>query len=381
MKIAVVRRECSLRRAGAERYCVNLLRQLLRQGHDVSVVAERLDPELRDEVEFLPVRVNHATSWTKNRSFAENAGKVLAGNRFDIAYGLSLAEGLDCFRVTDPLHAHWMNVFYRGRLQRRLQPLNPRHRTVLELESSILQSQGVRRVVTQSSLDTRLVSHYYNIPRDRIERIPNGVDTDCFQPGRRSSQIGQRAALGIDATTPLLVFASMDFRRKKLDSLLRAMARLQRRDTRLLVLGSGATAYYRLKAHALGIERRVHFCGRVQDIQNYYNAGDLFVLPTLYEPFPNVNLEAMACGLPVLTSKATGSADIIEHGINGYLVEHSDAIADMANIIDHHFSQPEERMAAMSQACVQTACSMSLHRNGQRMIALFEEILREKLRI
>ena len=82
MKIALVRRSCSLRQAGAERYCVNLFRQLQARGHEVTIVGESIDDDLRPEADFLPVRVNHTTSWTKNRSFAEGckqAGCALIG--------------------------------------------------------------------------------------------------------------------------------------------------------------------------------------------------------------------------------------------------------------------------------------------------------------
>ena len=88
MKIALVRRSCSLRQAGAERYCVNLFRQLQARGHEVTIVGESMDDDLRPEADFLPVRVNHTTSWTKNRSFAEGCKQVISRHRFDVVHGL-----------------------------------------------------------------------------------------------------------------------------------------------------------------------------------------------------------------------------------------------------------------------------------------------------
>ena len=98
MRIAIVRRHCSLKKAGAERYCVNLFRGLQKLGHHVTVVGEAIDDELQSEVDFLPVPVLKLTSWTKNRSFAVNCAKVVRSQKFDIVHGLSRVEGLDTFR-------------------------------------------------------------------------------------------------------------------------------------------------------------------------------------------------------------------------------------------------------------------------------------------
>ena len=76
MRIALVKRRCSLRHGGSERYCVNLGRKLKAAGHEVTVIGESIDDELRPEFAFAPVEVNRLTSWTRNRSFAENCGRA-----------------------------------------------------------------------------------------------------------------------------------------------------------------------------------------------------------------------------------------------------------------------------------------------------------------
>src|SRR5262245_10130109 len=130
MHVALVRRFCSLKKAGAERYCVNLFRQLQKLGHQVTIVGEGIDDELRSEVDFLPVPVTQWTSWTKNQSFADNVAKVVKTRRFDVVHGLSRANGLDTYRLTDPLQTHWINIYYRHPVERWIQHLNPRHRTI-----------------------------------------------------------------------------------------------------------------------------------------------------------------------------------------------------------------------------------------------------------
>ena len=145
-----------------------LARRLQAAGHDVTVIVEKIDDELRGEVAFIPVRVNRLTSWTRSRSFAENGGKAASEGQFDLVYGLGRSFGLDAVRVTERLQSHWLNVYYRNSLNRALQGLNPRHRTLIDLERTIYNSDRVRRVVTQSQLDRRLVIEHYGIPEEKI---------------------------------------------------------------------------------------------------------------------------------------------------------------------------------------------------------------------
>lgn len=378
MHIALVRRCYSLKKAGAERYCVNLSRQLQRLGHRVTIIGEEIDPDLKDSIEFLPVKVNHFASWTKNRSFADDVQRVVSQHKFDIVHGLSRTPAVDTFRLTDPLQAHWLNVFYRNRFVRRLQDWNPRHRTILDIERSVYQSSHVRRYITQSKLDTRLLVEYYGVPEEKIVRVYNGVDTVQFQPQARQESAAVREELGIQPGEPLLVFASMDFRRKGLGPLLKSMTLCKTSGIKLLVLGDGDTRTYGKLAAQLGLQNRVVFAGRKSSMARYYGAGDLFVLPTIYEPFPNVNLEAMGCGTPVLTSATAGGADIIRVGENGYLIAQPDAVHDMAECIDYHLGRPSSERLAMSEYCWQTAQGMTVEQNARNTLAVFEAVVREK---
>ena len=378
MKIAIVRKEYSLRKGGAERYCVMLVKQLHAMGHELSVVGETIDDELLSEVSFLPVRVNHATSWTKNRSFSENASQVVLRGRFDVTLGLSRTPAVDVFRVTDRLHVHWMSVYYRNHLKQMLQGLNPRHRTILALERAIYQSKRVKRFITESQLDRRLLTHYYGVPEERIRTICNGVDTRIFNPTVRSATGDVRRELGLKHDQPLLVFAAMDFEGKGLRSLFNAVALMRNRNARVLVLGSGKQGRFSRLAKKLDISERVFFLGRRSDIQRYYGAGDLFVLPTIYEPFGLVHLEALACGLPVVTTATAGGADVIEEGVNGYVIPSAHAVDLLRDRMDEHLALPSIRREEMSASCWETAKGMTVERNALETLKVLEEVVSEK---
>lgn len=378
MHIALVRRHCSLKKGGAERYCVNLFRGLQRLGHKVTIVGEAIDDELKNEVDFLRVPVLRLNSWTRNKSFFVNAGHVLRKHSFDVVHGLSRVDGLDTFRLTERLQIHWVNMYYRHPVTRWLQHLNPRHRLVFDLEQKIFGPSGVRRVIVQSQLDARLLRQYFGVDDSRICQIINGVDTTTFHPGVRSQREAVRAEWKIDANAPLLVFASMDSRGKGLDTLLQAVARLQHRDTRLLIIGHGATNGFLRTVRSLKIDHRVTFAGRQSAIQRFYGAADLFALPTIYEPFPNVNLEAMACGTPVITTSTAGGAEIIREGSNGYLIPDAWSIDALAKRIDDHLALPDSQKQSMSSACWDFASRLQIIDNAQKVAAMLEEVTREK---
>ncbi len=381
MKIALVKRRYSLRHGGSERYCVNLSRRLQTTGHQVTVIGEAIDEELQNEVEFRPVRVNRLTSWTNNRSFAENCGQIARDGKFDVVYGLGRSFGLDAVRITERLQSHWVNVYYRNRVGRFFQKWNPRHRTLIDLERSIYRSNGCRRVVAQSRLDRQLVMAYYGIPEEKIRIIHNGVDINTFHPGVRSERDAVRAEFNIAADEPLLLFASMDFEGKGLRSILQAMRAATHRDLKLLVLGQGPVRKFTRIASEFGVNRRVIFAGRRSDIPRFYGAADLFLLPTAYEPFPNVNLESMACGTPALTTSTAGGADIIEHARNGYLASSVHAVEEITRCLNEYFSLPAANREAMSNSCWALAQTMTVETNVAKTLEVFEEVLLEKFRV
>lgn len=381
LKIAIARRHYSLQRGGAERYCVNLSRQLQRLGHDVTFVGEGIDEELREELPILSVPVNSTTSSTRNRSFAENCAKTVAGEGFDIVYGLGRSLGVDLFRVTERLQAHWVNVRYRNSVHRFIQHRNPRHRTMIDLERSICLSPQTRRIVTISSVDGELLKRYYGVPDEKIRTIYNGVDRERFHPRVRETAGAIRHEWGIGAEDPLLVFAAMDFAGKGLRTILEAMRSARNRDIRLLVLGKGPERKFARIARRLGVHGRVTFAGRQDQVERYYGAGDLLVLPTTYEPFPNVILESMACGVPAMTTATAGGSDVIDEEQTGYVLPHSEAIAELSERLDHHFAKTTAERDMMAAACREKTRGMTMENNARQVADLFAEVVREKHRV
>ncbi len=337
MKIAVIRKECSFFRGGAERYCANLSRVLAERGHTVYVVAKECDPDIHPSVIHIPVKVNNLTSSSKNRSFHVNSQRALQELKVDKVYALSRSYPADAYRASDPLHINLMNIRYAGKIERFLQGLNPRHRTILALERGIFDPKRIKIVITNSRLTKSQILNVYPYPEERIHVIYNGVDLKKFSPGHKR-QVNNKKVLR-------LLFVSQDFRRKGLIHLIEAIAILKGMSLPCLlqVVGSDNPSHYLKKAKRLGIDREIEFSGTSKSVEDYYREADLFVLPTQSDPFANVCLEAMACGLPVATTTNNGASEIIDEGETGYVLNESEPLPEQIVRVVKVFSAKTER--------------------------------------
>jgi UDP-glucose:(heptosyl)LPS alpha-1,3-glucosyltransferase len=129
---------------------------------------------------------------------------------------------------------------------------------------------------------------------------------------------------------------------------------------------------YTRRAAELGLARRAHFAGRQADVGPYYGAADALVLPTLYDPFPNVALEAMASGLPIVTSTKCGAAELIEPGNNGLVC---DALDDVTLTEHMRVLSDPATASRMGAAARQLGESLSLERMKERLVSLYRDLL------
>ncbi|MEJ2200299.1 MAG: glycosyltransferase family 4 protein [Desulfuromonadaceae bacterium] len=323
MNIAVIRKECSFSRGGAERYCANFCRGLAERGHRVYVVAQSCDADIHPGIVHVPVRVNELTSSTRNFSFHHNSQAALAALQVERVFALSRTYPADAFRVSDPLHLSWMRIRYPGRLRHFMESLNPRHRTILALEKNIFRPENTRLIITNSRMSKEQVMAFYGYPEERVHVVYNGVDLEKFSPATDDGEKGAKGELQ-------LLFVAQDFRRKGLEPLLRALAILigEGLDCRLLVVGGDRAAPFQKQAQQLGIASRVEFAGATRQVEEYYRRADLMVFPTFADPFANVCLEALACGLPVVTTTSNGAAEIIDRRVDGYVIDGTRPFAD-----------------------------------------------------
>ena len=381
MKIALVIKHYGLLQGGAERYAVDLSRALVEAGCEVHVLANRYEPDGPDSVRFHPVTMVRKPSWLRVLSFSRNAGKIIDKEQFDIVYALTQIYPQDLYLTGGGVYRHWMRVRHPSAALRWLAYLSrPIHLANVYLERRLYAAANNRMVIANSLLCKSHVQSYWQVPDERITVIYHGVDHTVFNPqaaGRRRWKT--RRSLGVADEAPLLLFVSNNWKRKGLATILRSLGCLQPSHPpfELLVLGRGNPKAYRRLIENHGLEQRVHFIGHTDEILDYYGAADLVVLPTLYDSFGNVCIEAMACGTAVITSRFSGVAELIRPGVNGFVLEDPGDAGELSNLLIT--CAAPGKLQQMGLAARETTLEYTPQRNAIETLAVCRQVYKEKV--
>lgn len=339
MHIAIVRRYFTLKKGGAENYAVLIAREFLRRGWRVSVVAEQADVEgLSGDLSIHLARTVRFKTFVRHLLFLRTARRILNSIRPDRVLALSRFDRADIYRSGDPLFLHWLNRHKPNLADRLLGWLNPKQRFMLQLESRVFNSSAVKLILALSHMDARLMRQYYGVPRRKIVVLHNGYDPTRFNPDVKRHRKEVRRELGI-GEKPLLLFVGMDFKRKGLALVLASLVRLK--DAVLVVVGGGERDRFVRIAERMGVGERVVFVGRREDVERFYGAADLLVLPSRYDPFCNVVLEAMACAVPVVVTENMGAAELVSPSC-GVVLPSSPEPDEIVEAVEHILTRGEQ---------------------------------------
>ncbi len=213
----------------------------------------------------------------------------------------------------------------------------------------------------------------FGTARDKLVLIRNAVDAARFHPGLRSEMgTAVREQLGIPAMSRVMLHVGSGFERKGVRGLLRAVARAPSKPWAIVVGRDKHAARYAALARRLGIDGRVRFVGGVSDVRPYHAAADAFVLATLYDPQPNALLEAMASGLPVVTTYKCGAAELLAEGRSGFV---RDAL-DEAGLAEAMERLDPGTARAMGEAARAAVAPYTPEAMATEYVALYRRLLR-----
>jgi UDP-glucose:(heptosyl)LPS alpha-1,3-glucosyltransferase len=359
LSIAFVRRGYSPS-GGAEAYLKRLARGLVDRGHSVQLLAGEEWPET--EWPFGALTRVRARSTI---AFADEVEKIRPQTECDGLMSLERIWRCDVFRAGDGVHRAWLNrrKKFDLPLQRLARDLSAKHRQILQLEQTLFAKHGAGRVIVASEMVKREIVDLYDYPADNIDLIRNGVPLDRFRFNPKVRE-KSRAELKLHPDEIALLFAGSGWERKGLLFAMEAMAMCRDRRLRLLVAGRGeAQRYFK--------SRRVRFLGEVVDLLPIYAAADIFILPTIYDPFSNACLEALACGLPVITTRANGFSEIIEHEVHGSIVDQSNNLTALRDAIQ--FWSDQARRAAARSTVVERASQFDISKNVEQTLQVLAQ--------
>lgn len=333
MKIALVRKNYT-HYGGAENYMKLVADGLAYRGHEVRIFSSGDWPEEYSVTKISPFR---KPSFLSNVLFAAESRRALRKEPADCILSFERTYFQDIYRAGDGCHREWLNK--RGVLESRLKKisfsLNPHHRLLLFLENKCFMNSG--KIIANSMMVKRDIMKHYPVDDGKIEVIYNGTDLKRFRPVGKEEKAALRERLNIKEEKVVL-FVGADFKRKGLPVLFKAFSLLKRDGVRLIVVGRRPKPEFISMAKKFGIDKEVTFWGPEKKIEELYWVSDLFVLPTIYDPFSNATLEAMASGIAVITTSHNGASEIIEDNVHGYVLkdpmDHYALARNISNALD-----------------------------------------------
>ncbi len=331
VKIAFAIEHYSPLHGGAERYAWRLSEWLVRQGHSVDVYALQA-PESGDtpgQVHRLPVPAHPRI--TKPGRFAAALTAALAGDRYDVVHGFNHARPCDVLRLGGGVHLafeRFSAMSSASRLEAAFRLLSYRtlpHYLAIRANERAQFADPRRQFVAVSERVAADMVRFYPSCAGRVHVIRNGLDLETHNPAHCAEQrASARARLGLDSDTVAFLFVSNNYRLKGLHDLIGALPDVRRRlgrPLKLLVVGRGNGHPFECQAGELKVSDLVRFEGSASDLLEYYAAADALLHPTYYDACSNVCLEAMACGLPVLTTRNDGASEVMEDGAGAVILD------------------------------------------------------------
>ncbi len=357
---------------GAERFVQAALAALRSQGATITIVARQW-PDRDGSV----IRVDpfHVGGLWRDWAFARAACAELARRRFDLVQSHERIACCDVYRAGDGVHAQWLEERARaqGPLARLATRLSPRHRYVLAAERALFSSRRLRAVICNSEMVRGEIAGRFGTAPEKLVLIRNAVDAARFHPGlREEMRAAVRGELRLPADARVILHVGSGFERKGVRALLAAVARARCRPWAVVVGRDKRLPRYVALARRLGIGDRVRFAGGVSDVRPYHAAADGFLLATLYDPQPNAVLEAMASGLPVITTRKCGAAELLRDGESGFVRDALD-VPGLAAAVDALDPATARRVGAAAREAVAPYTPAAM---AAEYLALYRSLLR-----
>lgn len=368
MKLAIARQRYNPF-GGAERFVEGALTALAQHGQvDVTLLTRAWDEAAPTSTERHVEIVNPAYKRlpfgrvNRDRSFAQAVGEIIRSNRFDLVQAHERIPGCHIFRAGDGIHAAWLRHRQANlpKLSSWWQTLDPYHAYTVEAERAMFAHGNLRAIICNSRMVADEIRQGYGVAEEKLHVIYNGVDLQRYsRQNLISNRQRIRSEFAIPQDAPLILFVGSGYQRKGVAPLLDAMKcdELRRTGAYLAIIGADKHIdRYKRLAERHQIADRVIFGGPQHDVAAWYGAADVFALPTQYDPCPNAALEALASGLPTLTSPTCGVAELITAPLAGAVVSPQDPAAmasALATLLEGALSQTHPGGAQeAARACV-----------------------------
>jgi UDP-glucose:(heptosyl)LPS alpha-1,3-glucosyltransferase len=373
LRLAIIRQRYTPH-GGAERFVEGALEALLERGVAISLYTRQW-PNTRLQL-IEPVLCNpfYVGRLWRDWSFARAVCGAVATKAPELVQSYERLLCCDVYRAGDGVHRAWLDEWLRdaSAFKRWRVESNFYHRYLLDIERRMFASPWLRAVICNSKMVRDEIHERFGLSLEKLPVIYNAVDSAVFSPELKQHRAGVRQKLGVPDTATVFLLVGSGYARKGVATAIQALTQLPS-NTYLFVVGRDRSARrYRRLARHLGIARRVVLLGAQDDPRPFYGTADAFVLPTLYDPCPNAALEAMACGLPVVTSTKCGAAELVTENDAGLVCAARDVDALARHMITLTDAEPRRSLGARAREAVLplTPAAMTL-----QLVLLYRDLI------
>lgn len=371
------------KRGGAERYTVDIAQGLFERGHAVDLMSSSFGNEMAG-VKFVQFAAKAPTRGGKYLNFLKNLDAHLARSTYDIVHAMLPVRRCDFYHP----HAGMAKAALETHLSRETPAaralamagnrLNRKRRLFAEVEHSLIYGSDRPIVLCLSDYSKGIILRHYPDISDQVVKLFNGTDLGRFDPSEHAAArktIREKLGITQEATVGLMI--AQNFHRKGLSEVIAATANVAMKSPEaapvIAVAGRDDPTRGRQQARRLGIENRIVFAGESKFAADFYAAADFFVLPTRHDSCSLVVLEALAMGVPVISTVFNGACEAMIDGVHGYVLEDPENVEALAEAMTKMLDP--RRRSKMREACLTLRPGLSQETHLDRL----EEIYRQRL--
>ena len=330
---------------GAQRYLNRLNTQLQSNGYQTELIFSKLPKNI--------------PSWLKVLLFDRYIQKVTKNRKSDeVIFSLERISYPDIYRAGDGVH--------RAYLKSKGFSLNPLHLSYLWLEKKTFNNAKI--IIANSKMVKSQIIKHYNIDESKIRVIYNGIPLPKKIDSQKARELLEKE-FNIDKNIPIILFVGSGFDRKGVIEFLEILSKLKSPYQAFVVGKEKRLSKYKKRAKELGVDKRVIFTGARRDVDIFYDACDIFLFPTHYEPFSNVVLEAMSRASIVFTTRQNGASEILDED---FIMDNPNDIS-IANSIDKILSD-KELIKRIKSKMREVSKRYSIETNANETLKVIENI-------
>jgi UDP-glucose:(heptosyl)LPS alpha-1,3-glucosyltransferase len=343
------------RTGGLEKYAWRLAEDLCAMGARVTLLTTGnvQPPFASSSLHIVSFPISRPLSLLQLLHFDRACSDFIAQHPTPIVFSLDRTRHQTHIRAGNGAHAAYLKRRRNeeGKLKSLSFAFNPLHRAILSLEKKAFEDPALKILFTNSHMVKTEILEHYEVDPHTIRVVHNGVEWRAFQkpfdlwPENRPLWLQK---YGLDPSAFQFLFVGHNYQRKGLDKLLHALATIKDTDFQLSVVGKEKnSARFQHMAEKLHLSKKVFFFGPCPEIVSFYQLADALVIPSLYDPFANVTVEALAMGLFVLSSQANGGCEVLSER-SGTILEDIDSPSHFAADLKATLLHPKTKERALS---------------------------------